>query len=554
MIVDIRPAGDRSLLLNFGSLEDAMACRQFLASSQLSGQLDAIVGARTVLVRFASRRHAAHARQVLPEMSFCTASTGRPATVQIDVAYIGDDLEEIASALSVSIDALIEWHSAQEWFGAFAGIAGFTYCAPKEQLHPIPRKDAPRVAVPAGSVALGSEFSAVYPRTAPGGWQIIGRTDAVMWDLRREDPALIRPGDTVRFQPVRAASVGRTLGAVPEPDETTTALNDEAVGHKEPKLDILNAGMQTLIEDRGREGKSEFGVPLSGVADRAAAYQANALVGNAYDAAVLEVLYGQLSVRAAVNVVLAVCGAEVELAIFSEEDHRRSAAMHEPFVLLAGEALNMGTPTAGVRSVVALRGGVAATAVFGSSSTDTHAGLGPPPLKSGDQISSASSDIAAVSAHPAATTLPDSLLAPKRSRERTVRLRFVYGPRHEWFGDSDLQRLRSQRWIVTSESNRIGIRLGLDPGNPLARPLQRSRAGELLSEGMALGSLQVPPSGEPILLLQDQAVTGGYPIIGVLLEEDLRHAAQLAPGTFIRLIPVDPGTFTPIEPYGGRET
>ena len=204
-----------------------------------------------------------------------------------------------------------------------------------------------------------------------------------------------------------------------------------------------------------------------------------------------------------------------------------------PFPLLDGQRLVVGAPSAGLRAYLAVRGGVAVPAVLGSRSTDTLSGIGPAPLAAGTRVAVGEGQRfhAVVPEEGPAVVL----------REEPV-LRVVPGPREDWFAADALGLLTGQAWEAQASSDRVGVRLrpagphgaGNDADTPRGRVLERSREGELVSEGMVAGALQVPPSGEPVLFLADHPVTGGYPVIAVVVPEDLPLAAQLVPGQRVR--------------------
>ncbi|TFV59547.1 biotin-dependent carboxyltransferase [Geodermatophilus sp. DF01-2] len=274
-------------------------------------------------------------------------------------------------------------------------------------------------------------------------------------------------------------------------------------------LTVLATGPLTTVQDAGRTGQGALGIGRSGACDRAAARLANRLVGNGTDAAVLEVTLGGLALRAAADLVVATTGA------------RCSTAHNAPVVLPAGAELRLGLPATGLRTYVAVRGGVAVEPVLGSRSTDLLAGLGPPVLSPGDVLP----------VGPPTGPMPGVDLAPvpdPPGGEVTVRV--MPGPRIDWFSDDAAAALTGTAWEVTGESNRIGLRLS-------GVPLERARAGELASEGMVRGALQVPPSGQPVLFLADGPVTGGYPVIGYVDDTDVDRCGQLRPGQALRFRP-----------------
>ncbi|CEA09720.1 KipI antagonist [Arthrobacter saudimassiliensis] len=558
----IRPAGTRALLVELGSLADVVALHTQLKAHPLPGQVDALAAANTVLVRFGSRRDAVAAAPLLRTLDFTHGDAGEARTVTIETVYDGADLAEVARLTGLSEDAVVRAHTGTAWTGGFGGFApGFTYLTGGDPALNVPRRSSPRTAVPPGAVALAGDYSAVYPRESPGGWQLIGRTNAAMWDLNREHPALVRPGDKVQFTAVREQlTMSAPAGAAPASSEEPTEAPDAAPAPHGADaaaaapgdftggwLQVTAPGLQSLIQDLGRPGYADLGVSAAGAADPRAARQANRLVGNPADAAVVENLFGGLELTAHGDTVLALTGAELPAAVVSPAGDRDRPAPHAaPFALLDGETLTLGTPFRGVRAYLAVRGGLAVDAVLGSRSTDSMSGIGPAPLAAGTRlpVGPAPAGLHVGDAEPpvlAAAGSPGSL----GEGTTPALLRITAGPRQDWFGADAAAALAAQTWLTTSESNRIGVRLALDPEDPDAAPLARRREGELPSEGVVAGSLQVPPSGLPVLFLADHPVTGGYPVIAVVVPEDLPVAAQLPPGHALRFVFVDPDTLAP---------
>ena len=274
-------------------------------------------------------------------------------------------------------------------------------------------------------------------------------------------------------------------------------------------LHVERAGSLTTVQDRGRRGLAHLGVPRAGPLDAPAAELANRLVGNGVDAALLEVTWGGLEVTADDGVWVAVTGAPVALEIDGAERGCDRAEW-----VPAGGRLRLGAPRAGVRTYVALAGGIAVDPVLGSRATDTLAWVGPPRVEDGAEL-----PIGAAVAPPAPLDTPP----PRRAGP----LRVWPGPRADWFTADALERLCATAYVVGEESNRIGLRL--DGGAPA-----RVRDDELPSEGMVLGAVQVPPGGQPVVLLADHPPTGGYPVLAVVDPDDLWMCAQLRPGDELR--------------------
>ena len=205
MTYTVKRVGTRALIVDLPDLGTVMNFYAALSATPLEHQTDVVAAARTVLVTFDSPTATTNAVDVLAAYTPATADMGTPRDIDIDVRYDGEDVETLASSLGMSASELIEWHTSTTWVAAFGGFApGFTYCVPEDASRAleIPRRDSPRTAVPAGAVALAGEFSAVYPRTSPGGWQLIGTTATPMWDSTATPPALVAPGDRVHYRAV----------------------------------------------------------------------------------------------------------------------------------------------------------------------------------------------------------------------------------------------------------------------------------------------------------------------------------------------------------------
>lgn len=202
----VLPFGDRALLAEFESLDEAMGAFRALEAARAPGVIELVPAARTVLVRIdPGRMSLTAARHWLESTRLDTKAFATGAIVTIPVRYDGPDLASTAELLGLSTDELVSRHSGTAWRCAFIGFApGFAYLvaagAPGSAALDVPRRATSRKAVPAGSVGLAGEFTGVYPRSSPGGWQLIGTTDAVLFNPDREHPALIAPGTTVRFE------------------------------------------------------------------------------------------------------------------------------------------------------------------------------------------------------------------------------------------------------------------------------------------------------------------------------------------------------------------
>ena len=198
--------GDHALMVQCGSTAEVLAWAAALGGAALPGVVDIVPGARTVLVKLDSPRYQTATRERLRKLRVTAASipvapADRRADVVIDVVYDGPDLAEVASRTGLTTSQVIDAHSGTLWRVGFSGFApGFAYLIDGDTRLRVPRRSEPRTSVPAGSVALAGEFSAVYPSRSPGGWQLIGHTEAVLWDTERRTPALLTQGTWVQFR------------------------------------------------------------------------------------------------------------------------------------------------------------------------------------------------------------------------------------------------------------------------------------------------------------------------------------------------------------------
>lgn len=273
-------------------------------------------------------------------------------------------------------------------------------------------------------------------------------------------------------------------------------------------LVVEETGPLTTVQDAGRPGLAAIGVGRSGACDRASYRLGNRLVGNPAGAAALEVTLGGLVLRAETDLLVVATGARCP-----------GAPHNAPVRVRSGEVLRLDAPTAGLRTYLAVRGGIDVEPVLGSRSTDLLGGIGPDPLEPGERlpVGTAEGEPPGVDVAP----VPEPVTG-------TLAVRVLPGPRRDWFPEEAWRRLATGEYVAGPDSNRIGVRLE-------GPELTRDRQGELPSEGLVRGALQVPPSGQPVLFLADHPVTGGYPVIGYVLDEDVDRCGQLRPGQGLRL-------------------
>ncbi|MEO8814536.1 MAG: 5-oxoprolinase/urea amidolyase family protein [Mycobacterium sp.] len=279
-------------------------------------------------------------------------------------------------------------------------------------------------------------------------------------------------------------------------------------------LEILRTGPLALVEDLGRTGLAHLGVTRSGAADRRSHTLANRLLANPDDRATVEVAFGGFSARVRGGAVdIAVTGADTEPAIDGVRFGTNSIQR-----VCDGQVISLGTPRSGLRTYLGVRGGIDVAPVLGSRSYDVMGAIGPPPLRTGDVLGIGER----------AGEYPETDQAPVAAiTDDVVELQVTPGPRDDWFVDPDV--MVRNNWLVTNRSDRVGMRL-------VGMPLEyRWPDRQLPAEGATRGAIQVPPDGFPIILGPDHPVTGAYPVVGVVVEEDIDTLAQVRPGQTVRM-------------------
>lgn len=540
-MIEARAAGDSGVLLDTDLPPAWLAAA--IEQAALPGVIDVIPGAATVLVLTepgsTGFAELAAAITVLPVTE---PATGAADVIEIPVHYDGADLADVAELTGLSVAEIIAAHAGGRYTVGWLGFSpGFGYLRGLDRrLACVPRLATPRVAVPAGSVAIAAGLAAVYPRVSPGGWRLLGHTTVRMWDQDREPAALLAPGRHVRFVaesrrgPVlgptargqeRGAAAptarGQARGAAALTAGGTQAEGSPTVGDG-PCLEVIKPGLLATVQDLGRRGQGAVGVPPSGAVDPVSLITANRLVGNPDGLAGLELTLGRAVFRCHGDLAVAVAGAPVTVTVDKD-----AGAGPQPVSFAArieaatGSVVSIGAPGAGLRCYLAVGGGIAVPAVLGSRSADLLSGLGGGPLQPGAVLPIGANGAPAVDRPGRATRIIE--------RGGVAELRVIGGPRLDWFETGALDRLCSRTYTVTPASNRTGLRLD-------GEPVPRSSDAELPSEGVVTGALQVPPDGLPILLLADHPTVGGYPVIAVVTSADLCLAAQLRPGDRLRFL------------------
>lgn len=502
-----------------------------LRRAALPGVEDLVPTSRSILVRLgpgasADAPDGARLRARIEALAQEAGGSHDPAAgrlVVVPVVYDGEDLPEVAALAGLAVEEVVSRHVASVWSVSFLGFSpGFAYLEGGDPALGVPRRAMPRARVPAGAVALAGGMCAVYPQATPGGWQIIGRTDALLFDPGRRPPSRLEPGDRVRFEAV-------TAGAPSDPAAFPVPV---ILPTDPPDVEVVDPGPLTTIQDLGRLGWAHLGVPRSGAVDRGSLIRANRLVGNPDGSAGLEATAAGPHLRFRVPAILAVTGA-VGPILVDGRPVSHGAAME----VTAGAEVRLAGFERGWRAYLALAGGVDADIVLGSRSTDTLSGLGAPPLAAGTGFDLGPAGLptgwspvwteAPARRQPGQPGAAGTAPPPPAGRDEVVEVRLAPGPRVAWIGYEGLERLAASPWTVSATSDRTGLRLA---GPELAW----RRPDEPESEGMVAGAVQIPPAGLPIVLLANHGTTGGYPAVATVQAPGLDQLAQCRPGTVIR--------------------
>ena len=525
-------AGDSALLLEVGepaiepeSNARAIAIARAVRQRAVPGVRDVVSTFRSVAVFFDPlSTDVDSVAAALHDAANASPADEPGRIVEIPVVYGGEagpDLAEVAVFAGCTPEAVIERHALKLYRVYMLGfLPGFVYMAHVDSTIAAPRHATPRLRVAAGSVGIAGGQTGIYPRESPGGWQIIGRTSLTLFDAAKMPPALLAPGDQVRFVPVKDAA--RTLTV----REAVREAGREGPPRTGRSITVLRPGLLTTVQDSGRWGYQSLGVPVAGPMDHAAHRLANAIVGNPAGAATLEATLLGPELRVEQETRVALTGGDLCATVDGAE-----APAYAPVRCPRGSVLRFGDRRDGIRAYVAFDGGVALEPVLGSRATHILSGLGGidgRPLKAGDRL-------------PLGPETKPGLVFSRHVKTKPgfqgvsgARLRVLPGPQADHFERSALDALQRTRFTISPQSDRMGYRLSREPGFA-ATGYQRPATGwgEMISDVTFMGGLQMPPSGDPILLMADRQTTGGYPQLAVVITADLPVAGQLGPGDWI---------------------
>lgn len=479
------------------------ALAQALLRSPLPGVTDLIPAYASLYLEFDSRRVGERRVRAWADGQLEHASPSTPQkaerTLELPTHYGGPDLGEVASRTGLSAAEVVRRHSSRTYHVYAVGFTpGLAFMGELEPALQLPRRAEPRPHVAAGSVAIAGAQTTVYPVASPGGWHLLGRVLTPVYDPRRSPPLRLGAGARVRFVPVQDAapeSEARPLELLPERPY-------------EPFVRVCEAGLCDLLHDAGRFLAGRYGFARSGPLDPRSAAVANRLLGNPPGSTLLELNLRGGVYEALGAGVLAFAGYGLRPRLNGEE-----VPPFTSFLVGRGDRISFtpNTParTSGSRGYLAVAGGVESRRFLGSASVDLKGGVGRP-LRAGDVLGRAEWRKAR----------PGRRFVPYAKPEKRTTLRLLPGPQ----ASAEALGALTQGSFRVRSADRMGARL-----SGAAVP-----GGEGLSEAVPLGSVQIPPSGDPILLLADRGTIGGYAKPALIHPNDLWRAGQLTPGDVLR--------------------
>jgi KipI family sensor histidine kinase inhibitor len=512
----VLPVGDAAASLELGDAIDVRlnarvrAADAALQERPFPGLVEAAPAYRSLLVLFDPGRIGfGDVRDALLRVAQDTraARAAEPRQHAIPVRYGGEhgpDLARVAESHGVHAHDVVRLHAAPEYTAFLLGfMAGFAYLGILDERLETPRIPTPRTRVPAGSVGIAARQTGVYPIDSPGGWNLIGRTSTRLFDPYAPRVTLIEPGDSVRFTPV----------AELEQQPATAERQPDA---RAPAFEVLAPGLLTTVQDLGRLGQRRRGIGGAGAADRTSFLLANRALGNEEGAAALECAVTGPTLQFLRPTRFAITGADLG-ALLQRDDLGAWPVPYGRSVLARpGNLLSFAGRKSGCRAYIAFAGGLDVPLMLGSRATDLGSGFGGHrgrPLQQGDALGVLAS-----------RREPPALVAGAPSANGdSASVRVVLGPQHEAFTAQAIERFLNESWSVGATSDRIGCRLH-------GPKLEHAAAKEIVADGMVPGCVQVPPDGQPIVMLADCPSTGGYPKIATVITSDLARLAQLLPG------------------------
>ena len=544
--IRILDLGDAALMVDFrGQIDPLSRIHQLctlLFSEAPEWLKDLIPGIDTLLIslHFKDTQYAqirAEARTRLEDLLSIIqkdkkTNLANDAVHRVRVCYdpeIAPDLIASAEKCKLPLREFIKRHKNSDTRVDILGfMPGFAYCSGLDPSLKLPRLESPRTAVPKGSVAIAELQTGIYPKPTPGGWNVIGRTPDILFDPRSARPSLLTPGDRLEFIEI---DIGEFKKLSAEAD-AKTAPRKTPHDPSDQSVEVINPGLLTTIQGLPRYGFAHLALSAGGPVDIESARLANALLGNPEDAAGLEITGVGPKLLFHVDTWVAWVGAQCSGVIDG-----KSFRGNRPVRIRKGQTLSFGAMAQGYRIFLAMSGGIESEFILGGRGSHLSADIGDKAIQKGDVLYLSQAHLAQEKPlfkklNNAASDYPKWSIASPANPGKSVQLIKAVPSIHFNLLSSEEQSLLSKTvWTVSSQSNRMGMRI--DSDLKVSKPITG-----IASQGICFGTIQLPPSGQPIIMLAEHQTTGGYPRLLETISSERSTLAQLRPGSKIQFVPI----------------
>ncbi len=530
-VLEFKVAGDSTLLVRFGNEIDeevnkkVRSMRLALEEEKVEGIVEVVPTYCTLYIFYnpfivSTEDLIATLKSVLAKAADRPLPT--PRIVEVPVAYGGEhgpDLEGLAKLHNMTPEEVIKKHTSKDYLVYMLGFTpGFTFCGSVDDEIATPRHKDPRLKILPGSVGIAGKQTGLYAISSPGGWQLIGRTYTRFYNPDKNPPTPVRAGDYLRFVPIDAKTFEKNRADIDAVDQPADYTDWNPGG--EPCFETVLPGALTTVQDRGRYGYQELGISGSGAMDEISYRVANRIVGNDDDAPALEITMMGPQFKVLRDALIAVAGANLSMTV-----NGTPAPMYKAMKVTAGDVIAFGAPVSGMRAYLAVHGGICVPIVMGSASTGLKAQIGGykgRKLEKGDVLN--------VKASPIPEAFVGYGIDPailNFGAENEI-LRVVPGPETEHFTEEGIKTFYSSEYELGENTDRMGSRLS-------GPKIEHNEKGpNIVSDGITLGSIQVPGEGYPLVLLKDRQAIGGYSKIGTVCTVDAFRMGQKRPGEKVR--------------------
>lgn len=453
--------------------------------------------------------------------------------VEIPVCYedeeFAPDLADVSKHTGLSKEEIIALHSSKDYLIYMLGfLPGFPYLGGMDERLETPRLESPRTKIPAGSVAIGGKQAGLYPSDSPGGWRIIGRTPLKVFDQERNPACLYEAGDSIRFVPVSREEFDR----IAEKQNSSSDSKIPGQGKNDIQsssflqryvctggIKILEGGMCTTVQDKGRFGFQHLGIGQGGVMDIESYQAGNKILGNDENAACLEATLLAPTIQFTSG-----CDFVITGGICSAVLDEKPVQMNQKYHAEKGSVLKCGFVTKGLRSYLCFKGGILVPELFGSRSTNLKSKSGGyfgRKLEAGDELA-----IGDFSCKKGIGENPAPIESNSIEENEVLVLFCTKGSQYSSFSEEAVRKFQESVFTVLPESDRMGIRFS-------GQSLECGKT-DIISDAIPFGSVQITSSGLPVVMASDRQTTGGYAKIAAVTRKSMCALAQALPGTKVK--------------------